>query len=125
MELRPPSLDDYIAAQPMAAQATLKRVLNIIRRSLRVAEEMISYKIPAYKLGGRPVIYFAGWKSHYSLYPATERVLAAINEDLSRYEVRKSTIRFPLDEPVPAKLIERIARFRAEEVGSAKERTGV
>jgi uncharacterized protein YdhG (YjbR/CyaY superfamily) len=82
MELRPPSLDDYIAAQPPAAQATLKRVRNIIRRSLRVAEEVISYKIPAYKLGGRPVIYFAGWKSHYSLYPATERVLAAFNEDL-------------------------------------------
>jgi uncharacterized protein YdhG (YjbR/CyaY superfamily) len=87
MELRPPSVDDYIAAQPAAAQAMLKRV-HIIRRSLRGAEEVVSYKIPAYKLGGRPVIYFAGWKAHYSLYPATQRVLAAFKEDLSRYEVR-------------------------------------
>jgi uncharacterized protein YdhG (YjbR/CyaY superfamily) len=61
MELRPRSVDDYIAAQPAAAQATLKRVRSIIRRSLRGADEVISYKIPAYKLAGRPVIYFAGW----------------------------------------------------------------
>jgi uncharacterized protein YdhG (YjbR/CyaY superfamily) len=110
-------VDDYIAAQPLGAQATLRRVRTIIRTCLRGAEEVISYNIPAYKLAGRPVIYFAGWKQHYSLYPATKRVLAAFKKDLAAYEVRGNTIRFPLSVPVPAKLIGRIARFRAEEVG--------
>lgn len=63
----------------------------------------------------RTVIYFAGWKKHYSVYPATDNVVAGLREELSGYKVTKGTIRFPLDEPVPAKLIERIAQLRANE----------
>jgi uncharacterized protein YdhG (YjbR/CyaY superfamily) len=63
------------------------------------------------------VIYFAGWKRHYSLYPATRRLVAAFKDELAPYEVNdKGTIRFPLSEPVPVKLIEAIATFRAKEV---------
>ena len=70
----------------------------------------------AYKLRGGPVLYFAGWRQHYSLYPATDHVVPAFKDDLAPYEVDKGTIRFPLSEPVPVKLIERIAKFRAKEV---------
>jgi uncharacterized protein YdhG (YjbR/CyaY superfamily) len=62
------------------------------------------------------VLYFAGWKRHYSLYPATKRVIAAFTDDLAPFEVNKGTIRFPLSRPVPVKLIERIAKLRAREV---------
>ena len=78
------------------------------------ADETISYSIPAYKLKGSLVIFFAGWKSHFSLYPATEGLAEAFAKELARYEISKGTIRFPLDEEVPAKLIERIAKFRAK-----------
>jgi uncharacterized protein YdhG (YjbR/CyaY superfamily) len=61
------------------------------------------------------VVYFAGWKQHYSLYPATDHLVAAFKDDLAPYEINKRTIRFPLSEPVPVKLIERIAKFRAKE----------
>jgi uncharacterized protein YdhG (YjbR/CyaY superfamily) len=74
--------------------------------------------IPAYKLQGQRVLYFAGWKQHYSLYPATGRVVAAFRKELAPYEISKGTIRFPFSEPVPLKLIERIAKFRAEEVAA-------
>jgi uncharacterized protein YdhG (YjbR/CyaY superfamily) len=77
---------------------------------------MISYKIPAYKLHNLPVLYFAGWKKHFSLYPATARVLAEFQDELAPYQISKGTIRFPLSQAVPVKLIERIARFRAKEV---------
>ena len=88
-----------------------------MRKALPRAEEVISYQIPAYKLNGRVVIYFAGWKEHYSIYPAQRRLVAAFKERLAPYEVNnKGTIRFPLSEPVPARLIEDIARFRAKEV---------
>jgi uncharacterized protein YdhG (YjbR/CyaY superfamily) len=109
-------VDQYIASQPGAAQRVLKRVRSTIRKAVPGAEEAISYKIPTYKLRGRPVLYFAGWKSHYSLYPATSRVVAAFKDDLAPYEVRTGTIRFPLSESVPVKLIGRIAKFRAKEV---------
>ena len=73
----------------------------------------------------RPLLYFAGWRRHYSLYPATDRVVAAFEDDLAAYTVDKATIRFPLSQPVPIKLIERIARLRAKEVGErAKEKAG-
>ncbi|MBV9155669.1 MAG: DUF1801 domain-containing protein, partial [Acidobacteriaceae bacterium] len=74
------------------------------------------YKIPAYKLDGEIVLYFAGWKRHYSLYPAGEHLVEAFQHQLARYELSKGTIRFPLSEPVPAKLIEQIAKFRAREL---------
>ena len=110
------SVNDYIASQPRGAQALLKRVRRTIRKAVPKADEVISYQIPAYKLHGRPVLYFAGWKHHYSLYPATRRVLAAFKDELESYDVRKSTIRFPFSQPVPVKLITAIAKFRAKEV---------
>ena len=115
------SVDEYIAAQPGAAQRALNRVRSTIRKAVPKAEESISYKIPTYKVHGERLLYFAGWKQHYSLYPATKRLLAAFADDLKPYEVVGSTVRFSLAEPVPAKLIERIAKFRAKEVSESKK----
>ena len=110
------SVDEYIASQPGAVQVILERVRSTIRKAVPEAVESISYNIPTYKLPGGPVIYFAGWKHHYSLYPVTGNLAAAFKDDVGRYEVNKGTIRFPLSEPVPVKLIGRIAKFRAKEV---------
>jgi uncharacterized protein YdhG (YjbR/CyaY superfamily) len=109
------NVDEYISAQPETAQVVLQRVRSTLRKALPGAEEVISYKIPAYRLHGEIVLYFAGWKQHYSLYPTGERMVAAFKDQLASYRVSKGTIRFPLSEPVPVKLIERIAKFRAEE----------
>ena len=113
------SVDEYIASQPEAVQNILGRVRSTIRKALPGAEEVISYQIPAYKLHGGVVLYFAGWKQHYSLYPAGERIVAAFKDELASYEVEKGTIRFPLSQPVPVKLIGRIAKLRAKEVGES------
>ena len=110
------SVSDYIGSQPKGVQATLKRVRSTIRKAIPSAEEVISYGMPTYKLHGSTVLHFAGWKQHYSLYPATSQVVAAFKDDLAQYEVRKGTIRFPLSRPVPTSLIERIATLRAKEV---------
>jgi uncharacterized protein YdhG (YjbR/CyaY superfamily) len=109
------SVDDYIATFPEDVQAILQRVRSTIRKAVPGAEEMISYQIPAYKLHGDRVLYFAGWKEHYSLYPAPDPVVEAFKDELAPYKVNKGTIRFPLSSPVPVKLIERIAKFRAKE----------
>jgi uncharacterized protein YdhG (YjbR/CyaY superfamily) len=107
----------------------LNRIRAIIRNAVPRAEEAISYQIPAYKLDGRPVIYFAGWKQHYSIYPATSSVVAALEKELAPYKIGKGTIRFPLSERVPALLIGRIVKLRVKQAteqakGKAKpERT--
>ena len=97
------SVDEYIASQPGTVQGALD-----------------SYQIPAYKLHGRIGLYFAGWRQHYSLYP-TPRALVVFKDDLAPYKVNKGTIRFPLSQPVPVKLIERIAKFRAKEVAEREK----
>lgn len=110
------SVDEYIALQPEASQGVLRRVRDTIRRAVPKAEESISYQIPTYKLHGRALIYFAGWKKHYSLYPATGRLVSTFQQELAPYTVSKGTIRFPLSEAVPVKLIAALAKFRAKEV---------
>ena len=116
------SVDQYIASQPDRVQVVLERVRSTIRKAVPEAEEAISYKIPTYKLGGLPVLYLAGWKQHYSLYPCGAHLVAAFKDDLAPYEVNnKGTIRFPLSQPVPVKLIERIAKFRAKEVATREK----
>ena len=110
------SVDQYLAAQPAAMRRVLTRVRNTIRKALPGVEESISYQLPTYKLNGRPVIYFAGWKEHYSIYPSTRVVVETLGDALAPCEVEKGTIRFQLDEPVPVKLIASIAKLRAREV---------
>jgi uncharacterized protein YdhG (YjbR/CyaY superfamily) len=117
----PQSVDDYIASQSEATQAVLIRVRGTIRKAMPEAEELISYGIPAYKLHGRAALYFAGWKRHYSLYPATAQLVAAFQDALAPYDVSKGTLRFPLSEPVPIKLIQRIAKFRAKELAERRK----
>jgi len=110
------SVNDYIASKPEDVRAILRRVRSTIRKAVPAADEVISYQIPTYKLNGVPVIYFAGWKQHYSLYPASNALVAAFKDELEGYELSKGTIRFPLSEPVPVNLIERIAKFRAQQL---------
>jgi uncharacterized protein YdhG (YjbR/CyaY superfamily) len=74
------------------------------------------YIASQYKLHGRPMLYFAGWKQHYSLYPATGHLVAAFQEELAQYAVSKGTIRFPLSGRFPVRLLARLARFRAQEI---------
>ena len=115
------TVDQYLASQPTAVRGILGRVRSTIRKALPAAEEVISYKIPTYKANGRAVLYFAVWKQHYSLYAATKSVVAAFQDELASYEIHKGTIRFPLSEPVPEKLIGRIAKFRAREVAQREK----
>jgi uncharacterized protein YdhG (YjbR/CyaY superfamily) len=109
------SVDDYLATMPDATRTVLDQVRGIISKALPDAEEVISYQIPAYKKDGIAVIYFAGWKEHFSLYPVGEQFAAAFPEEAAKYPLAKGTIRFALDEKVPVKLIEKIVKMRANE----------
>ncbi len=125
-------VDAYIARQPAHVQPTLHRVRRVIRKALPGAEETLRYQMPTYTLRGRPVVHFAAWKHHWSLYPVTERVRAVLGPALAPYEASKGTARFPLSEPVPTRLVERLvrtlaraseARTRAHAAARAPEQT--
>jgi uncharacterized protein YdhG (YjbR/CyaY superfamily) len=118
------SVDQYLKQQPDAARKQLERVRRAIQKAVPRAEEAISYQIPAFKLDGRALLYFAGWKEHYSLYPATAGVVDRFGKELKGYLVAKGTLRFPLSEPVPSQLIAGIAAQRASEVAELEARKG-
>ena len=109
----PKSVDEYIAAQPEAMRPKLEQVRAAIKKAVPEAVEGIGYRMPGYKLHGKPMLYFAGFKEHYSLFAASGTFFAALENELSGYEMRKGTVHFTITKPVPLKLISRIAKLRA------------
>jgi uncharacterized protein YdhG (YjbR/CyaY superfamily) len=120
----PKSVDEYIAAQPEAVRPKLEQVRAVIRKAVPAALEGIGYGIPGYKLHGKPMLYFGGFKDHYSLFAASGTFFAALEDELRGYDLRKGTVHFPLTKPVPVKLISRIAKLRASGIAAmAKKRS--
>lgn len=120
----PETISAYIAAFPADTGTRLKKIRAAISKAAPGAEQSISYRIPTFKLAGRPLLYFAAFKAHIGLYPITASVKEAFKKELAVYAQSKGTIRFPLDEPVPYALIGRIAKFRVRENGDAANSKG-
>jgi len=112
----PATVPAYIAGFPPDIQSILKRIRATIRKAIPGAVESITYRVPTYKLNGRPVMYFAAFQSHIGLYPMTAPVKEKFAKELSRYKGGKGTVRLPLDEPIPYALIAKIAKYKATRV---------
>ena len=121
----PKSLDEYIAVQPEPMRTKLEQLRAAIRRAIPDAVEGIGYRMPGYKLHGKPMLYFAGFKEHYSLFAASGTFFTALEDELRGYELRKGTVHFPLTKPVPVKLISRIAKLRAAGIAATVKRTSL
>lgn len=107
------TVNEYIASFPEEVAVLLLRLRALVHEHAPDAVESMSYGMPAYKLNGRPLIYFAAFKNHIGLY-ATPSGHAAFAAELSRYKQGKGSVQFPLKEPLPYELIARIIKFRME-----------
>jgi uncharacterized protein YdhG (YjbR/CyaY superfamily) len=108
------SVEEYIGSFPAEVQPILERVRRAILGAVPGAGETISYGIPTITLGGRPLLYFAGWKRHISLYPAPAGD-EALERRLGPYRSAKSTLKFPLSRPVPYDLIAQVAKLSLQQ----------
>jgi uncharacterized protein YdhG (YjbR/CyaY superfamily) len=106
------SVETYLASFPEEVRAILEQVRTTIRTAVPGAEETISYDIPTFKVDGKPVVYFAGWKSHVSVYPIPEAD-DALEREIAPFRAAKGTLKFPLDRPIPYELIGRAAGLLA------------
>jgi uncharacterized protein YdhG (YjbR/CyaY superfamily) len=113
MASRPPAtVDEYLAGVPEPARTTLEKTRAIIRSVLPPeATEKIAYRIPTYNYKG-PVVGFAAFTNHCSLFAMSGSILEDFAADLAGYATSKGTIRFPLDKPMPAALLKRLVKAR-------------
>ncbi len=107
------NIDEYVASFPNETQTILKEVRATIRKAVPEAEEVISYKMPAFKYHGM-LVFFAAYKKHIGFYPSGSGILA-FKKELSAYKGAKGSVQFPLDQPIPYELIRKITLHRAQE----------
>jgi len=105
------SIDEYIAACPEESQAYLRQIRELIHALVPEAKEKISYQIACFELSGKNLIHFAGWKKHVSLYPIPAGS-EAFNKEIAKYADGRGTVKFPMDKPLPVKLIEKAVKYR-------------
>jgi uncharacterized protein YdhG (YjbR/CyaY superfamily) len=109
----PTTIDEYISQFPEDVQHILGKIRAVIRESAPEAVEKISYQIPTFYFNGN-LVHFGGYKHHIGFYP-TPSGIEAFKEELSAYEGAKGSVQFPLDKPMPYKLIGKIVKFRVAE----------
>tara|TARA_B100000508_G_C11315290_1_gene206701 strand:- start:49 stop:405 length:357 start_codon:yes stop_codon:yes gene_type:complete len=114
MKSKPATVDAYIAQFPAEVQQKLLQLRELIQSTAPEAEEGISYGMPAYKLNKKPLVYFAGYDQHIGFY-ATPSGHEAFQKELAGYKQGKGSVQFPLSEPLPLELIQRIITFRVQE----------
>jgi uncharacterized protein YdhG (YjbR/CyaY superfamily) len=107
-------MDEYIATFPRDVQDTLEKLRQIIRESAPKSVETISYGIPTFDLNGKHLVHFAAYKNHIGFYP-TSSGITRFKKELSRYELSRGTVRFPIDKPIPFDLVKKIVRYRVKE----------
>jgi uncharacterized protein YdhG (YjbR/CyaY superfamily) len=116
------SIDEYIGTFPKDTQKILQKMRETIKAAAPEAQEIISYKMPAFTLMGN-LVYFGAFKNHIGFYP-TPSGTEAFRREISIYQGAKGSIRFPIDEPLPLKLITKIVKFRvAENLKKAEARS--
>ena len=107
------NIPEYIATFPSEAQEIMRKIHELILLAAPDCTEQISYGMPAYKLNGKPLVYFAGYKKHIGFY-ATPNGHEAFKDELSRYKQGKGSVQFPLNEAIPYELIKQIIIFRRD-----------
>ena len=107
------TVDEYIALHPPSVQSGLDLLRKTIKTAAPGAEEMISYQMPAYKFKGM-LAFFSAAKKHYGFYPTASPIIA-FREKLKSYETSKGAVRFPLDKPIPVKLITSMVKWKVRE----------
>jgi uncharacterized protein YdhG (YjbR/CyaY superfamily) len=112
-------IETYIAGFPDQTQGLLNQIRKIILEAAPGVSEQMAYGMPAYKLRGKPLVYFGGYKHHIGFY-ATPTGHEQFIDELSGYKQGKGSVQFPLDQPMPWDLIERMVKFRVSEVNTLK-----
>ena len=119
---KPQTIDEYLAALNADQRMALERLRKAIRAAAPQAEECITYRLPAFRLGGRMLVAFGARANHCAFYPMSASTVAAHQDALKAYDTSKGTIRFPAKRPLPVALVRKLVKARiAENADSTNE----
>jgi len=110
----PKNIDDYIAGFPPEVQEFLEQIRTTIKEAAPAAEEAIKYRMPTFVLNEN-LVHFAAYKNHVGFYP-TPSGIEKFKDELLSYKNAKGSVQFPIDKPIPLKLIRKIVAFRVKEI---------
>lgn len=118
----PADVDAYLKSVPTKERAALQKLRATIAATAPDAEEGFSYGLPAFRLGGRPLVCFGAASNHCSLFPMSPAVIRAHAADLKRFDTSKGTIRFSPEQPLPATLVRKLVKARMAELQRSVKR---
>jgi len=113
---KPRTIDEYLAKVNPNQRATLEKLRRSILAAAPSAQECISYGIPAFRLNGRSLVFFGAWANHCSFYPGNSTTLRKFRDDLKDFHVRKGTIRFSPDKPLPTAVVKKLVKARIADI---------
>ncbi len=111
----PTTVDEYFATLPDDKRPAMDTLRATIRAAAPQADEVISYNMPAFKTHGRFLVSYDAYKHHYSLFPASDRVVEGLGDEIQPYLAGRGTIRFPASKPIPVETVARVIRIRVAE----------
>ena len=114
------NIDTYISGFPESTQKLLIQIRNAVKEVAPDTSEAISYGIPTFKLNGKNLVHFGGFRDHVSFFP-TGSGIEAFKKELGEHVTGKGTANFPLDKELPLDLFKKIVKFRVEEISKRKE----
>lgn len=106
-------VDEYLKKVDPAQRKELERIRKIVKKIAPDAEEVISYRVPTFKYNKKPLLYYAAFKNHMSLFPGAP---LRLKDKLEGYKLRKGTIQFTVEKPLPESLIKEIVHSRLAEI---------
>lgn len=109
------TVNEYLRALSSNSRNKLKQIRELVKKEVPKADELISYNMPAFKLNGKILVYYAAFKNHIGFFP-TSTPIAALKKELIGYKTSKGTIQFPLDKPLPIELIKKIVKYKEKEI---------
>jgi uncharacterized protein YdhG (YjbR/CyaY superfamily) len=115
---KPKTIDEYLASVNADHRDALEKLRQTIHAAAPKAEECISYGIPAFRLNGRSLVFFGAWANHCSFYPGNSVTLKKFRRSLTGFQIRKGTIRFSPDNPLPRALVKKLVKVRMADIGS-------
>lgn len=119
---KPTTVEQYVALFPPEVQQVLASLRAVVQEAAPEATQTISYDIIAFKVGGKPVVYFGAWKKHIGFYPITGAVREAFAQELSAFKQGRGTVQFPLSKPMPLDLVRRLTASLYGEVQQSTRR---